>query len=101
MSATPRFFSQPLKYLHWAAIEKPAIFYSLIIGSMGPVLVLTVPPIRRRLGDVQRPPIPSTYPGMLLLPPPKAEMWANKEHRAIAGSTAYARWTGWTSGRSV
>ncbi|KFY23278.1 hypothetical protein V493_05965 [Pseudogymnoascus sp. VKM F-4281 (FW-2241)] len=60
--STPRFFSQPLKYLHWAAIQKPAIFYSIIIGSMGPVLVLTVPGIRQRLGDGPRPPIPSTYP---------------------------------------
>ncbi|KFY81411.1 hypothetical protein V500_11448 [Pseudogymnoascus sp. VKM F-4518 (FW-2643)] len=60
--STPRFFSQPLKYLHWAAIQKPAIFYSIIIGSMGPVLVLTAPAIRHRLGDGPRPPIPSTYP---------------------------------------
>ncbi|KFY38298.1 hypothetical protein V495_06656 [Pseudogymnoascus sp. VKM F-4514 (FW-929)] len=60
--STPRFFSQPLKYLHWAAIQKPAIFYSIIVGSMGPVLVLTAPAIRHRLGDGPRPPIPSTYP---------------------------------------
>ncbi|OBT84138.1 hypothetical protein VE02_07491 [Pseudogymnoascus sp. 03VT05] len=64
--STPRFFSQPLKYLHWAAIEKPAIFYSIIVGSMGPVLVLTVPKIRHRLGDGPRPPIPSTYPSTFL-----------------------------------
>lgn len=62
MSALPRFFSQPLRYLRWAAIEKPAIFYSIVIGSMGPVTVLTVPPIRRMLGDEKRPEIPLTYP---------------------------------------
>ncbi|KAH7311041.1 hypothetical protein BKA65DRAFT_163232 [Rhexocercosporidium sp. MPI-PUGE-AT-0058] len=62
MSALPRFFSQPLRYLRWAAIEKPAIFYSIVIGSMGPVVVLTVPPIRRMLGDGKRPEIPLTYP---------------------------------------
>ncbi|ELR01791.1 hypothetical protein GMDG_00891 [Pseudogymnoascus destructans 20631-21] len=54
--STPRFFSQPLKYLHWAAIQKPAIFYSIIVGGIGPVLVLTVPKIRHRLGDGPRPP---------------------------------------------
>ncbi|KAG4436533.1 hypothetical protein IFR05_007971 [Cadophora sp. M221] len=62
MSALPRFFSQPLRYLRWAAIEKPAIFYSIVIGSMGPVTVLTVPPVRRMLGDGKRPEIPLTYP---------------------------------------
>ena len=65
-SAAPRFFSTPLKYLHWASIEKPAIFYSLIVGSLGPVLVATVPPIRTRLGDPNRPPIPLTYPSTSL-----------------------------------
>ncbi|CZR63764.1 probable NADH2 dehydrogenase (ubiquinone) 9.5K protein, ubiquinone-binding [Phialocephala subalpina] len=62
MSALPRFWSQPLRYLRWAAIEKPAIFYSIIIGSMGPVVVVAVPPIRRMLGDADRPKIPLTYP---------------------------------------
>ncbi len=63
-TALPRFFSQPLRYLQWAAIEKPAIFYSIVIGSMGPVTVLVVPPIRRILGDGKRPEIPLTYPSM-------------------------------------
>jgi hypothetical protein len=62
MSAYPRFFSQPFRYLRWAAIEKPAIFYSIVIGSLGPVLVVAVPPIRTRLGDPKRPEIPLTYP---------------------------------------
>jgi hypothetical protein len=65
MSATPRFFSQPIRYLRWAAIEKPAIFYSIIIGSMGPVSLVVVPPIRRALGDNERPEIPLTYPSTL------------------------------------
>ena len=34
----------------------------MIIGSMGPVVVLTVPPLRRRFGDGPREPIPLTYP---------------------------------------
>ncbi|CZT10503.1 related to NADH2 dehydrogenase (ubiquinone) 9.5K protein, ubiquinone-binding [Rhynchosporium agropyri] len=62
MSAVPRFFSQPIRYMRWAAIEKPAIFFSIVIGSLGPVTVFTVPPIRRMLGDEQRPEIPLTYP---------------------------------------
>ncbi|KAA8567771.1 hypothetical protein EYC84_008237 [Monilinia fructicola] len=63
MSSTiPRFFSQPFRYIRWAANEKPAIFFSLIVGSIGPVLVLTVPKIRHRLGDGPRPQIPLTYP---------------------------------------
>ncbi|KAB8295982.1 hypothetical protein EYC80_008799 [Monilinia laxa] len=63
MSSTiPRFFSQPFRYIRWAAIEKPAIFFSLVVGSIGPVLVLTVPKIRHRLGDGPRPQIPLTYP---------------------------------------
>ncbi|KUJ09780.1 uncharacterized protein LY89DRAFT_657283 [Mollisia scopiformis] len=62
MSALPRFWSQPLRYFRWAAIEKPAIFYSLIIGTMGPVTIVVVPPIRKWLGDGPRPEIPLTYP---------------------------------------
>ncbi|KAJ8069049.1 hypothetical protein OCU04_002722 [Sclerotinia nivalis] len=63
MSSTiPRFFSQPFRYIRWAAIEKPAIFFSIVVGSIGPVLVLTVPKIRHRLGDGPRPQIPLTYP---------------------------------------
>jgi hypothetical protein len=65
MSTAPRFFQQPLKYMHWAAIEKPAIFYSLIIGGMGPVIAVAAPPIRNALGDRQRPQIPMTYPSEL------------------------------------
>ncbi|KAI9664298.1 MAG: hypothetical protein M1829_005853 [Trizodia sp. TS-e1964] len=58
----PRFWSQPIRYLRWAAHEKPAIFYSIVVGSMGPITLLTVPPIRRRLGDFDRETIPLTYP---------------------------------------
>jgi hypothetical protein len=65
MSAYPRFFSQPFRYLRWAAIEKPAIFYSIVIGSLGPVAIFAVPPIRTRLGDPKRPEIPLTYPSTI------------------------------------
>src|SRR6266850_1521640 len=44
------------------AHESPVLFYSVALGSIGPVLAFTVPPIRERLG--YRPPesIPTTYP---------------------------------------
>ena len=61
---TPYFWRQPLQYLRWASHEKPAIFYSIIIGSLGPLTLFVVPPIRHRLGDGPRETIPLTYPGM-------------------------------------
>ncbi|CAF9908730.1 MAG: hypothetical protein GOMPHAMPRED_006288 [Gomphillus americanus] len=61
-SAFPKFFQQPFRYMRWAAHEKPAIFYSLVIGSCGPPMILIVPPIRRYFGDGPREPIPLTYP---------------------------------------
>lgn len=61
-SASPLFFKQPLRYLKWASINKPAYFYSIIVGLTGPAMMFTVPPIRRWLGDEKRPQIPMTYP---------------------------------------
>lgn len=60
---SPFFFKQPLRYLRWASVNKPAYFYSIIIGCTGPILVLTVPPIRRYMGQEQIAKIPLTYPG--------------------------------------
>lgn len=34
MSASP-FWSGPVRYLRWAAHERPNVFYSLLIGAMG------------------------------------------------------------------
>ncbi|OCL00083.1 NADH-ubiquinone oxidoreductase 9.5 kDa subunit [Cenococcum geophilum 1.58] len=62
MSSAPYFFRQPIRYMRWASHEKPAIFYSIVIGSMGPVTILAAPPIRRYFGDGPRPKIPLTYP---------------------------------------
>ena len=61
---SPRFFQQPLRYMKWASINKPAYFYSIMVGCAGPALVVTVPPIRRYMGEEQIPKIPMTYPGM-------------------------------------
>ncbi|KZF23053.1 hypothetical protein L228DRAFT_268416 [Xylona heveae TC161] len=61
-TVTPRFWSQPFRYMRWASHEKPAIFYSIVVGSLGPVLMVVVPPVRRALGDGPRERIPLTYP---------------------------------------
>ncbi|OCK79957.1 NADH-ubiquinone oxidoreductase 9.5 kDa subunit [Lepidopterella palustris CBS 459.81] len=62
-STAPFFFRQPIRYLRWASHEKPAIFYSIVIGSAGPVIMVIAPPIRRYFGDeISRPKIPLTYP---------------------------------------
>ncbi|KGQ09252.1 NADH-ubiquinone oxidoreductase 9.5 kDa subunit [Beauveria bassiana D1-5] len=63
MSAAPFFWSTPLKYCRWAAREKPALFWSVVIGAAGPLAMPIGPPIRRWLGDVDPAPIPVTYPG--------------------------------------
>ncbi|KAG9240260.1 hypothetical protein BJ878DRAFT_430682 [Calycina marina] len=59
----PRFFKEPGRYVRWAAIEKPAIFWSIILGCMGPAMFVVAPPIRRIFGD-DKPiaKIPLTYP---------------------------------------
>jgi len=59
---TPRFWAGPLRYMRWASREKPAYFWSVVIGSLGPVSMVVVPPIRRAFGDFDAPPIPLTYP---------------------------------------
>lgn len=70
MSAGPRFWAGPAKYLRWASREKPAYFWSCVMGAAGPVMLITVPPIRHRLGDEDAPPIPLTYPGTCGEQPP-------------------------------
>jgi len=36
------FWSTPGSYIHWAARAKPAIFWSIVIGSLGPVFVVRI-----------------------------------------------------------
>lgn len=60
--APVQFWSTPGLYVKWAARNKPAIFWSIVVGSVGPVMALVVPPIRARFGDGPRPQIPLTYP---------------------------------------
>lgn len=55
-------FRPAYRSLQWLAHERPVIFFSLVLGFSGPVLAFTVPPVRRSLGHVPAPPIPSSYP---------------------------------------
>jgi hypothetical protein len=66
MSAAPLFWQTPLKYCRWAARERPALFWSVIIGAAGPVAMPIVPPIRHYFGDIDAPPVPVTYPSAFL-----------------------------------
>ncbi|KAJ8122129.1 hypothetical protein ONZ43_g1598 [Nemania bipapillata] len=59
---TPLFWAGPLRYWRWSARERPAFFWSIIIGGLGPIMALTVPPIRMRLGYAPSPKVPMTYP---------------------------------------
>ena len=43
------------------------LFYSVVLGAIGPVLAYTVPPIRERLGYRPPEPIPTTYPSAFLM----------------------------------
>lgn len=59
----PLFWRQPFRYARWAAHEKPAIFYAIIIGISGPILLTASIPVKRAWGWQPRPAIPMTYPG--------------------------------------
>lgn len=61
----PRFWRQPIQYMRWAAHEKPAIYYSIWIGVLGPIGLALSVPIKKSYGWVQIPQIPMTYPGEL------------------------------------
>lgn len=56
------FWSSPIRYLRWASHEKPAIFWSIIVGSLGPVSLFVIPRLRKMVGDEDPPKIPLTYP---------------------------------------
>lgn len=46
------------------------LFYSVVLGAIGPVLAYTVPPIRERFGYRPPEPIPTTYPRASFFPLP-------------------------------
>lgn len=51
------------------AHEQPIVFYSMVLGFIGPVMVLTVPPIRKSFGWKPAEAIPTTYPRELVSVP--------------------------------
>ncbi|KAG2122775.1 N19M, NADH-ubiquinone oxidoreductase 9.5 kDa subunit [Suillus clintonianus] len=56
-------FRRGYRHLQYLAHEQPVIFYSCVLGLAGPVLALSVPPIRRNwFGYTPAQPIPTTYP---------------------------------------
>ncbi|KAI1504940.1 hypothetical protein F5X99DRAFT_405576 [Biscogniauxia marginata] len=59
---SPLFWAGPLRYWRWAARERPAYFYSIVIGALGPITLVTVPPALKKLGYERTPPVPMTYP---------------------------------------
>ncbi|CEJ90381.1 Putative NADH-ubiquinone oxidoreductase 9.5 kDa subunit [[Torrubiella] hemipterigena] len=61
-AAAPHFWAAPLRYCAWAARERPAYFWSVVIGGIGPAAMPFAPAIRRAFGDVDPAPIPVTYP---------------------------------------
>ncbi|KAN0059937.1 n19m, NADH-ubiquinone oxidoreductase 9.5 kDa subunit [Thecaphora frezii] len=55
-------FRNTYRYLQHSAHENPVIFFSLLIGSVGPISVLVVPPIRKAYGWKPAERIPTSYP---------------------------------------
>nr|CAG8486502.1 10636_t:CDS:2 [Entrophospora candida] len=60
------FFSRQINFLKKSAEERPAYFWSLAIGFIGPIGVLVIPDIRRKYFGYEPPlPFPTTYPMMV------------------------------------
>jgi hypothetical protein len=57
------FWNHPLRYLRTAAHEKPAIFWSVVLGSLGPISLAVGRPFREWIGDEIPKAIPGSYPG--------------------------------------
>ena len=83
-AAAPHFWAAPLRYCRWAARERPALFWSVIIGAAGPVAMPFAAPIRRALGDVDPAAIPVTYPGTYTWIVACAFWSCNVQHMSVA-----------------
>ncbi|KDQ07097.1 hypothetical protein BOTBODRAFT_39079 [Botryobasidium botryosum FD-172 SS1] len=55
-------FRNTYRYLRQSAHERPVIFWSILLGSIGPVAVGVVPPVRKSFGWKPAERIPTTYP---------------------------------------
>ncbi|PAV19109.1 NADH-ubiquinone oxidoreductase kDa subunit [Pyrrhoderma noxium] len=55
-------FRSSFRYLNRQAHENPVILWSCVVGAVGPLMVVTVPPIRKSFGWKPAPQIPTSYP---------------------------------------
>ncbi|KAH8116112.1 hypothetical protein DFH11DRAFT_1262131 [Phellopilus nigrolimitatus] len=55
-------FRSTYRYIQRQAHESPVILWSCVLGFSGPVLAVSVPAVRARLGWRPSPEIPTTYP---------------------------------------
>ncbi|KAF8429116.1 hypothetical protein EV426DRAFT_583759 [Tirmania nivea] len=62
MAPTPLFFQSPIRYMRYASHQYPAIYWSVVIGAVSPVIVFGAPYIRKKLGYENSPRVPMTYP---------------------------------------
>ncbi|KIJ53305.1 hypothetical protein M422DRAFT_222658 [Sphaerobolus stellatus SS14] len=50
------------RYLREQSHEQPVFFWSVILGTLGPVTLIAVPPLREKMGCKRRAEIPTSYP---------------------------------------
>ncbi|KAG5729446.1 hypothetical protein E4T56_gene11377, partial [Termitomyces sp. T112] len=50
------------RYLQRQAHENTVVFYSCVIGAIGPVMAITIPPIREHFGYRPAEHVPMSYP---------------------------------------
>ncbi|KAI5796253.1 hypothetical protein DFH27DRAFT_110290 [Peziza echinospora] len=62
MAPKPLFFDNPYRYLRFASHQYPALYWSVVIGGVSPIILLVVPWARKRLGYENSPRVPMTYP---------------------------------------
>ncbi|KAF8227315.1 hypothetical protein L208DRAFT_1297332 [Tricholoma matsutake] len=55
-------FRQSYRYIQRQAHENTVLFYSVVLGLVGPVMVVAVPPIREHFGYKPAEMVPATYP---------------------------------------
>ncbi|KAH8806521.1 hypothetical protein DL96DRAFT_623377 [Flagelloscypha sp. PMI_526] len=63
MSVRLNIFQRAVHRMRYWSHEQPVMFYSVVLGGLGPLMVVTIPPIRRKyFGYVAPEPIPTSYP---------------------------------------
>ncbi|ODV58745.1 uncharacterized protein ASCRUDRAFT_82647 [Ascoidea rubescens DSM 1968] len=58
----PLFLRNPIRTLRFYAHTKPNLFFSAVIGIIGPLGVLFITPLRRKYLFEDAPPVPTYYP---------------------------------------